>query len=70
MDKIIGLIVELGSVKTITVYWHEELLNEVKQRHAEEFRVWKETSAENADSLISNIKVVKADCVKMSVEIN
>lgn len=42
----------------------------VKQRHAAEVSVWKETSRGNADSIINNVKVAKADIVKMSVERN
>lgn len=54
----------------MTVRRHEEILDQVKQRHAEEVSVWKENSAENANSLINNVNVAKADIVKMSVESN
>lgn len=34
----------------------------------EEISVWTESAAKNSDSLINNVKVAKADTVKMSVE--
>lgn len=36
--------------------------------YTEEISIWKETSAENADSLITDVNVAKANGVKMSVK--
>lgn len=63
-------IAELESAKTIAVCRHVKLMEEVKQRHAEEVSVWKETCQENAASRINDVKVAKADTVKMSLERN
>lgn len=70
LDKAKARIAELESVEAITARRHEELLREVKQRAAKEIKVWEETSGKNADSLIINVKVVKAGSVKISVEWN
>lgn len=70
LDKAKARIVKLEPVKTITVRRHEEVLDEVKKRYAEEICVWKETSAENSDYLINDVKVAKVGSVKMSVERN
>lgn len=59
-------IAELESVEAITVGRHEELLHDVRKRHAEEIGAWKENSAENADSLNSDLKVANADSAKKS----
>lgn len=48
---------KVKSVETLTFRRHEELFNEVKNRHAEEITVWKETSRENADSLTNDVKI-------------
>lgn len=69
-DKAKAHIAELESVKPISGRQRKELLNEVKQHHAAEIRSWKKTSAEKADSLIKDVKVVKVDSVKTSVERN
>lgn len=50
----------------MTVCQQEELLEEVKQPRAKKIRVRKEISAENADILPNDVKVVKAYSVKMS----
>lgn len=52
-------IAELESVETIPVRRHEELLDEIKQLHVEEIRLWKEIFAENADSLNNEVKLRK-----------
>lgn len=62
-------IAELEYVEIMTVPRHKEFLDEVRLRHFKEVSVWK-NSAENTDSLINDVKVVKADCVKMSMERN
>lgn len=67
LDIAIAHIVELEAVKTRTVFWREELLEEIKQRHAEEIGVWKESSTENQDSSINDVLVPKAGSVKMPV---
>lgn len=63
-------IADLESAETIIVLRHEVLSEDVKQHHAKNFSSWKETFAENADSLINNTKVAKADTVKMAIEKN
>lgn len=63
-------IAELQSTETIIVRRHEELLEEVKTRHAKEAGVWKETSAENAKNLINDVRIAKVDSIKMSVKRN
>lgn len=70
LDKDKARIVERDSTETITIRRHEELLNEIKQCQAEEIGVWKETSAGNADNLISNAVAAKEVCLEMSVERN
>lgn len=37
-------------------------------RHAEEVSVWKETPAENVNSLINNVKIAKVDSVKLFIK--
>lgn len=61
-------ILKLESVEKVTVRRREELMDGIKRRHAEHFPVWKETSRDNLDSLINDVKVAKAGSVKMSVE--
>lgn len=63
-------IAELESVETVTVRRQEELMEKAKQRHAEEVNVWKETSLEDADSLVNDVKVPNANSVKMAVKWN
>lgn len=70
LDKAEARTMELKSLETIIVRQHEELLDETKQRHAKVISIWKETSAVNADSLINNVNVAKADSVKMFVKRN
>lgn len=70
LDKAKALIADFESTETITVCWHEAFLEEVKKRHAEKVKVCKETYAENADSLINDVRGAKADSVKMSIERN
>lgn len=55
------LISEIKSGETITASLQEEIIDEVKQCHAEKIRVKKETSRENENSLMNDIKVAKAD---------
>lgn len=55
---------------TITVHRRKVLLDEVRQRHAEEVRVCNETSAENVESLINDVEVVKSVSVRVSLERN
>lgn len=62
-------IAELETVETMTVRRHEKLM-EVKQRHAEEVYVRNKTSRQNTDSLISDVKVLKARSEKKFVERN
>lgn len=52
----------------MTICRHEDFLEEVQQRHAIKIGVWKDTSAENVDSLITNTEVAKPDSVTRSVE--
>lgn len=54
----------------MTVRPQEVLMSEVKQHHAEEVSVWKDTSRKNADSFISDVEVGRAGSVKISVERN
>lgn len=68
LDRAQQRIVEIESSETLTVRRHEELLEKMKQHHAEEVNVWGETSAEIAESLINNGKVAKGDSIKMSVK--
>lgn len=58
----------LEPVKIMNVRRHEELLEEVTQCQSDAIGVWKETSSQNADSPIDDVKVVKTDSVKMSVQ--
>lgn len=60
-------IAEFEFVETITVRRYEELIDEVEQRHAGEVSIWKETSQENGNSLIKDMRVAKADIVKIPV---
>lgn len=69
-DKSEVRVLEFKSVDTVNVCRHEELMDEFKQCRAEEVKVWKDTSLENADRLIYDVKVAKVDIVKMSVECN
>lgn len=64
-DKSKVLITQFESVVTVTVCWLKGLLDENKLRHAEKVGVPMDTSAENTDIVINNIKVFKADSVKM-----
>lgn len=57
-------------METITVGRLEEIFGEVEKRHAEEVENWKETYAENANSLINNVHIVKSEGIMMSVEKN
>lgn len=57
-------------METTTVRRHEELLGEVTECHAEKVSVWKETSAENVNSLNYSVKIAKVDSIKMFVERN
>lgn len=45
-------------------------MQEVKWRHMEKLNVWKETSTENTESYIMDVKVAYADSIKMSVKWN
>lgn len=42
----------------------------MKSCHAEEVTVWKDTSRDNTDGLIKDMKVAKAKAAKMSVDQN
>lgn len=70
MDNLKAGIAELESVETSTVCRHEEILEKVIQRHAEEIAVWKGTSAENVESLINDVKVANSNSIKMPLERN
>lgn len=70
LDKFKGLMMDLKLVETIKFRRHEEILDDIKRRRVEKIGVWKEVCAENADSLINNVKVAKANRSKMSVEMN
>lgn len=70
LNKHKAFIAEVESVETITIPRRGDVSDEDKQRHTDEISVWKETSAENADSVINNGKVAKADSIKMSVNRN
>lgn len=60
-------IAELEYVKRLTVRRQKEFLDEIKQRLAEKVSVWKETSLENTDCLMNDVKVANVDSVKISV---
>lgn len=51
-----------------TARCHEEHLHQLKQPHAKDINVRKETSGGNAGSPINNLKVANADIVTISVE--
>lgn len=68
LEKAKALMAELDSVKTMTIRWHKELMDEAKQRHAENVAHGIETSRENADSLIIGVKAAKAESVTMAME--
>lgn len=70
LDKAKERIAELESAETLKVRRHNEILEEVKTRHAKMVGVWRETRVEIADSLITDIEVTKAYSVKMSLEKN
>lgn len=70
LDEEKALIVELKSTETKTARQPEALLDETKQRLAEDIGVWNKTSAENANSLVNNVKFAKADSVMKCVERN
>lgn len=70
LEKAKKRIVKLDSVKTISFCQHKELMDDFKQRRAEKISVWKETFQENVDDSIIDVKVSKADSVKLSVEEN
>lgn len=57
-------------MEAINVRQYGKFLKEFKIRRTEEVGVWKKTSAETADSFINDVKVAKADSVKMAVESN
>lgn len=61
---------ELDSVETVTDRWYKKLFDDVKQRHAEETNVCKESFAENADGLLNDVLIANADSAKMSVEMS
>lgn len=68
LDEAEARIAKPESVGTVTGRRHEESLHEIKKCHAEEIGVWKGTYAENADSLVNDVKIAKADSVMMSVK--
>lgn len=70
LDKFKARIANLEPTETITACRDEAFLEDVKKRHAEEVELWKETSAENEDSLIIDVNAAKADSGKMSGERN
>lgn len=70
MNNAKARIAELKSTETMTVRPHEELLEEVKYRLAKEVGVWKETSVKDSNSLINDVRLAKADRVKISVNRN
>lgn len=55
---------------TITVRRHEELMNLIGLRYAGEIHVWKETSRDNAKCTINDMRVAKAESVKIFVKQN
>lgn len=61
-------IAEFAFVKTMTLRRHEELMDDVKKRPSEEVSVWWETSRENTDGLITDMKSAIAHTVRMSME--
>lgn len=61
LDEAKSCIAELESVQTVSVRRHEGLLNDVKQRQAEEIGIWRKIFAQYAERLLNDIKVSKAD---------
>lgn len=70
LDKAKVRFAELKSVASLNIRRYEELLDEAKQRQAGDVSVWKKTSVENADFQNNNVKVARADSVRMSVDMN
>lgn len=48
----------------------DAFLEKIKQRHSGQIGVMKENSGKNADSVIDDVKVPKADSVKISIKRN
>lgn len=61
---------DLESVEMMTIRRHQNLLNELKQPHAKKVTVWLENSRDSADSLNNDVRVAKAEAIKMSVDRN
>lgn len=70
LNNDISRIAELGTIQNITVRRHKGLLDDAKQHHAELVSVWKEPSAEDANTSINDVEVAKADTVQRFVERN
>lgn len=67
LDKAKPRIAELECMMKMTVRRHGKLINEVSHCNALKFSVWKETSAKNADSVISDVKVANTNAAELSV---
>lgn len=70
LDETSALIAWFESVETITVCWREDLTEEVQQLHTQKVSIREESSRKNADNLLKDLKLAKAEIVITSIKRN
>lgn len=60
----------LASTETMAIRRHKVHMKVAKQRHVQKVSVRKETFRVNADSLVTDVKIARADSVKMAIDRN